>query len=76
MIIFLVYYGVLSICLGLSEDGSMPPWIALSIPNLLGLGASLYFIRKMGTEEWQSIAEGVEGALDWIAKKARRLKRA
>jgi hypothetical protein len=33
------------------------------MPNIITLSIALYLLRKMSTEQWQTISEGIERAL-------------
>lgn len=56
--VFVVYYGLLSVGMALAEGSTVSPYIALWFPNLIVLGASIFFIRRVASEKWQSVAEG------------------
>ena len=67
---FLLYYGTLSVGIALSENGTLPAWIAIWIPNILAAYVAWYLIRQMGTERWQTVSEGFESVsgkvIEWV----------
>lgn len=60
MTVFVIYYGVLSVSVALAESGGMHPTLSVWLPNILSGAIAYYSLRKMGSEEWQSIAHGFE----------------
>jgi lipopolysaccharide export LptBFGC system permease protein LptF len=72
MIVFILYYAFISIGVALAESGSIHPLIALWMPNLVIAVFTFYLLKQMGSERWQSIAEGVEGLLLPVTKKVMR----
>jgi lipopolysaccharide export system permease protein len=69
MFVFIFYYGLLSIGIMLGERGSLNPIIGLWLPNLLSLAMGIFFIYKINSEQWQSIAHGFEGLTNFIRRK-------
>lgn len=57
LVVFVVYYGIFSMGLALAESGQMKIWIALWLPNILCALAAGYLLKKLASEEWQSIAD-------------------
>ncbi len=57
--IFVIYYGILSICFTISE--TRPAFIAVSLwlPNLVVAGIAAYTLWRIGTERWHSVAEAI-----------------
>lgn len=75
MFVFLVYYSVLSVGIALCESGSVPPVIALWLPNLIIFAIALLLLWKIGSERWESVLDGlvgVRGKLKLSALFARR----
>lgn len=60
LIVFVIYYGLLSIGVALAESGGLPPLIGLWLPNVAATAIAIYATWKMGTEQWQSIAQRFE----------------
>ena len=55
--VFVFYYGLLTVGVTLGENGSINSTIGLWIPNVVALGAGLYFLNKIGSEQWSSIGD-------------------
>lgn len=68
MVVFVFYYGLMSIGLALAESGVWHPLVGLWLPNaavaLLAVGA----LWQMGTERWQSIAQAFESVFKVIGR--------
>ena len=58
--VFVLYYGVLSIGIAMSEANRIDPILALWIPNAVLAGLGAYAIWKVGTEQWQSVTQGIQ----------------
>jgi lipopolysaccharide export LptBFGC system permease protein LptF len=69
MFVFIFYYGLLSIGIMLGERGSLNPMIGLWLPNILCLALGIFFIYKINSEQWQSIAHGFEGLTNFVKRK-------
>lgn len=76
MVVFVIYYGLLSTGVALAEGGRLNPTIALWIPNIVATIIGAVMIWKMGTEQWQSIAQRVEEAVRSIIHRVQQLKAA
>lgn len=61
MFVFLVYYSILSVGIALCDSGSVPPVIALWLPNLIILAIALLLLWKIGSEKWESVLDGLVG---------------
>ncbi len=70
--VFIVYYGVLSLGIAMSESSDIDPLLALWIPNAIVLLCALYFTRKVSSEQWTSVAEGVMDLPLKLFKRRRR----
>lgn len=57
---FALYFGLMSIGSALGESGTVHPYVGAWVPNLATAGIGFLFLRKMGTEQWQSIAHAIE----------------
>lgn len=51
LIMFFVYYGLISLGFSFGESGTLPPYIGLWIPNVLFLLAGIYGIRLTAREQ-------------------------
>lgn len=68
LLVFVVYYGVLTISLALVEDQKIPVFMGVWLPNIITAIISMIMIQKMGSEKWQSVAQGL---LDSFARAGR-----
>ena len=74
VVIFATYYAIMSIGIALAEGGSWPPLLALWLPNVITAIFTIFLLKQMGTEKWQSIAEGIEAVLVPFIKKIKAKK--
>lgn len=66
--VFITYFGIMSVGMALSEKGSLSPFIALWLPNLiLGIVAGV-LLQKMNSEKWQSTAHFAESICLFFVK--------
>ena len=72
LLVFVIYYGFLSVGIALAERGTVPTTISLWIPNAVVFVIALYSLRKLGKEKWQSVTEMVEVKLIVIINNLRR----
>lgn len=72
LLVFTIYYVLLSLGMTFSENGKISPYLGLWIPNMIAGALTIYIIVKMGTEKWHSIAHGCE---IWIERLIGRFKR-
>lgn len=70
MIIFVLYYALLSIGMSLAKDGSLSATISLWIPNIIFGIITLIAVKQMGSERWHSVIHALS---DLIGNFARRL---
>jgi len=73
LLAFIVYYSVFSIGVALADKGSIPIALALWAPNLLTLSLAIVVLYKLGTEQWSSVSEGIQGYCLKAANYLRRL---
>jgi lipopolysaccharide export system permease protein len=59
-LIFVAYYGLLSLGITLAESGTFPILLALWVPNLACLGFGWWSIRQLTSERWSSLVQGFE----------------
>jgi lipopolysaccharide export system permease protein len=75
LLVFVIYYGFLSIGITLAENGALPAAVALWIPNLAALGLAFFTLHRIGGERWHSIAHGFEPLLNFGRKLRQRRDR-
>ena len=46
VIVIFIYYAVMSMAMALGQGGSLPPLVAVWIPNVLGIIAGAFFIHQ------------------------------
>lgn len=73
MVVFVGYFGFLSLGQILAEGGSVPPGLAAWIPNVAVVILTSYMFVQMGTEKWQSITQGIEEGLKRMGDRFARL---
>ncbi|NLF25524.1 MAG: LptF/LptG family permease, partial [Deltaproteobacteria bacterium] len=76
ILVFLGYYGLLTIGIILSEAGSINPHLGLWLPNVVVAIFAAYSLHKMGSEKWQSILHGFENLLHFAANRINLWQRA
>lgn len=69
MIVFVLYYGLLSVGISLSKDGSLEPSISLWIPNAVFFVITLIALNQMGSEKWTSVIHATSEFLDKLTRK-------
>jgi lipopolysaccharide export system permease protein len=69
LIVFIFYYALLSVGIALAERGTWNAYLGLWIPNAAIGIITVYALRKMGSEKWQSIAHALEHVMNFIARK-------
>ncbi|MEZ4753353.1 MAG: hypothetical protein R3A13_03470 [Bdellovibrionota bacterium] len=57
------------------NPGAIPIFIALWIPNIVVCAAAIYALKKICSEEWQSVAEALEHVFAVFIKPANRFKK-
>jgi len=72
--VFILYYGTLSVGVALAESGSLNSYIALWTPNLLAALLAVFMLKQVGSEKWQSIIDGIDLMLQYVARKLNRTK--
>lgn len=72
LLVFVVYYGFLSIGIALAENGTLPATVALWIPNLVVTALALFTLQRIGSERWHSIAHGFEPILKLLSQRLER----
>ncbi len=64
--VFVAYYGFLSVGLTLGEAGRINTYLALWLPNVLCAVTAIFFIQRIGSERWISVAEALSAPLSRI----------
>ena len=59
MVVFIIYYGLFTLGVGLAEGGLIAPVIAVWLPNILVFGLDVWFLRMLMSEKWTSVATGL-----------------
>lgn len=65
----MIYYAVFSVGLALADGGKMHIGVALWLPNIIASLIAAILTRKITTERWQSVSEGVFNAIEAITAK-------
>ena len=75
LVVFMLYYGIFSIGLALADSGKMHVGFALWLPNVVAALIAAVLVRKITSERWQSVSEGVfnlaSQLMCWINKRFR-----
>lgn len=70
--VFILYYGMFSIGLALADGGKMHVGLALWLPNLVAAAIAAILVRKITSEQWSSVSEGVFNfifrTIEWVKK--------
>jgi len=73
LVVFMLYYGIFSIGLALADGGKMHVGLALWLPNIVAAIIAAILVRKITSEQWNSVSEGVFNTLarvaEWIKSK-------
>jgi len=56
---FIIYFSLFSVGNALAEAKTLPTYIALWIPNLLTVFAVFFIYKKLSTEKWNSVSDGL-----------------
>lgn len=66
VLVFVVYYSFFSIGLALAEKGTLNPFIALWLPNLVIASLGAFATWKVASEKWQSVPYAMDM---WLRKR-------
>jgi hypothetical protein len=55
----MIYYAIFSVGLALADGGKIPVGLALWLPNAIASIVAAILVRKITSEQWQSVSEGV-----------------
>jgi lipopolysaccharide export system permease protein len=72
LIVFILYYSIFSIGVTLADSGKLQVWIALWLPNILATGVASFMVYKVGTEQWQSVSDGIQRGCARLVDSLRR----
>ncbi len=72
LVVFIVYYGIFSIGMALADGGKIHVGLALWLPNILASIVAAILVRKITSEQWQSVSEGVFSAISRVFRGVRR----
>lgn len=59
LIVFMMYYGIFSFGLALADGGKMHVGLALWLPNIVAASIAFVLVRKVTTEQWSSVSDGI-----------------
>jgi lipopolysaccharide export system permease protein len=76
LVVFILYYSIFSVGLTMADRGSLKVWIALWAPNIITTGIAVLLVYKVGTEQWQSVSDGAQKALERIGSVTTRWRKA
>ncbi len=60
MLVFVLYYAMVSVGVALGENGKIPIALSLWLPNIVTTLLAIYSIRQVGSERWHSIPHAIE----------------
>jgi lipopolysaccharide export system permease protein len=66
LVVFMLYYGIFSMGLALADGGKMHVGLALWLPNLVAAGIAAILVRKITSEQWNSVSEGVFNVINKV----------
>jgi lipopolysaccharide export system permease protein len=66
LVVFMLYYGIFSLGLALADSGKIHVGVALWMPNIVACIIAVILVRKITTEQWHSVSEGVFSAIQSI----------
>jgi lipopolysaccharide export system permease protein len=57
--VFVSYYSLLSLGIAMAESGKIPVLVSLWLPNIILIIVGMLFLKKLSSEQWQSITDGI-----------------
>ena len=73
LVVFMLYYGIFSLGLALADGGKMHVGLALWLPNIVAATIAAVLVRKLTSEQWNSVSEGVFNSIArvvlWVKSK-------
>jgi lipopolysaccharide export system permease protein len=73
LLVFVAYYGLLTVASAISESIGIAPYGGQWIPNLALLALAVLFQWKIGSEQWHSLSQPIEQFLTDLISRARKL---
>lgn len=71
LVVFMVYYGIFSMGIALADSGKIHVGVALWLPNIIASTIAALLTRKIVTEQWQSVSEGIFNLFSALAARVR-----
>lgn len=59
LVVFMLYYGIFSLGLALADGGKIHVGVALWMPNIVAAIIAVILVRKITSEQWHSVSEGI-----------------
>jgi hypothetical protein len=59
----------------MADRGALKVWIALWAPNIITTAIAALLVYKVGTEQWQSVSEGVQKVLERVGSLRNRWRK-
>jgi lipopolysaccharide export LptBFGC system permease protein LptF len=72
LIVFMLYYGIFSLGLALADGGKIHVGVALWMPNIVAAIIAVILVRKITSEQWHSVSEGVFTTIQSAVLRIRR----
>jgi lipopolysaccharide export system permease protein len=73
--VFIVYYAIFSVGVALADSGKLHVGIALWTPNVIASAIAVLLLRKIASERWNSVSEGVQRSLQRLIALVRPSRR-
>ena len=78
LVVFMLYYGIFSMGLALADGGKMHVGLALWLPNIIAAAIAAVLVRKITTERWASVSEGIfttiSHSIRWVRARLTRAR--
>ncbi len=72
LVVFMLYYGIFSLGLALADSGKIHVGVALWMPNIVAAIIAVILVRKITSEQWHSVSEGVFTVIQSAVLRIRR----
>jgi lipopolysaccharide export LptBFGC system permease protein LptF len=76
LVVFILYYSIFSIGLTMADRGALKVGVALWAPNIITTAIAALLVYKVGTEQWQSVSEGAQKAIERVGTFTKRWRKA
>ncbi len=60
LLVFVAYYGALSVFMALGESGKVSPYLGLWLPNLACFALAVWLLKHVCSEHWVSVVQALE----------------